>query len=163
MKNISFKIASFLGAALMLSACGFAPVYGVSGSGIGPVEIAPIEGRVGHFLSQSLQRRAGLEIDNSEKRNLEVKVTQRYNNVSLKPDSFPSRTRVSFDAEYILKSGNPEREIKGLVTSIASFDSGDQAYSDISLQSDAEERAANDLADRIWADLINKSRNRRNR
>ena len=162
MKKLGVKIAFLSSCFLLLSGCGFTPVYGVNGSGVGPLEIAPIEGRVGYFLSQGLQRRAGLEASNAEKRNLEIKIQQRYNNVSLRPDSFASRTRITFDAEYVLKNSRTGSEIRGIVTSAVSFDSAEQAYSDVSLQSDAEERAANDLAERIWADLINKSRSSKN-
>lgn len=154
---ISKILVALLGLGL-LSACGFTPVYGVGGSGVGPVQIAPIEGRIGYFLGQNLQRRAGLESSNSEPRLLKISVKQRYYNVGLRSDGYATRTRVTFDAQYELGASEKMPEIKGLITSIVSFDSVEKAYSDVSLQSDAEERAANELSEKIWADIINKSR-----
>ncbi len=156
MKKMLMNFSLALGCIFFLTACGFTPVYGVNGAGIGKVEIAPIEGRVGYFLAQNLQRRVGLENDNSNPRQLKIIIKQRYNNVALRTDGFATRTRITFDAEYSLSESATEGELKGQVTSIVSFDSVERAYSDVSLQSDAEERAANDLAERIWADIINK-------
>jgi LPS-assembly lipoprotein len=137
----------------LLSGCGFAPVYGTSGSSVGPVSIVQIDGRAGYFLRQELDRYAALERGNSAPRNLTVKLTQTFASAALSVDGLSGRTLLTLTADYSIESLSGGRPQTGSVTTTVGYESLDQAYGDVALQADAEERAAKQIADQLWADL----------
>lgn len=150
MRSFSIKSLILLPILLLISACGFKPIYDSTGSGIGKLEVAPIEGRTGYFLQTNLSRRSKLETGDSRK--LEIKLTRNFTNSSLRADGYTTRVQINYTADYVL--ANKPNDIKGSVNSLVSFDGRNSAYSEISLMQDAEESAANDLADRIWLDIL---------
>jgi hypothetical protein len=141
-----------------LAGCGFQPVYSTRGSGIGPVSITTIDGRTGYFLRQELERRATLEQGRQASRQLTVKLTRVFSPAAQGLDGISLRTELTVTAAYTLSAAPPLRAITGTITASVAYESLDQAYGDIALQSDAEERIAGQLADRIWLDLQRQSR-----
>jgi hypothetical protein len=52
-----------------------------------------------------------------------------------------------------LAAAPPLPAIRGSVTTNVAYESLDQAYGDVALQADAEERVAGQIAERLWLDL----------
>lgn len=147
-------------ACLVISGCGFSPVYSTNGSGIGPLTIAQIEGRSGYLLRQELDRHAVLEQGSiGATRTLTIKLVNGFASAALAVDGISARTLYTMTAIYTLTpatAGGPA--VTGTVTTTVGYESLDQAYGDIALQGDAEERAASQIADKIFADLRRQTR-----
>jgi LPS-assembly lipoprotein len=150
--------SAVLACALFASGCGFSPVYSTGGSGVGPVVISEIEGRSGYFLRQELDRHAALEQGNTSPRTLTVKLATRFASAALTPDGLSGRTLLTLTANYELQQPTGVRPLTGIVSTTVGYESLDQAYGDVALQADAEQRAATQVADRIWADLRRQTR-----
>jgi LPS-assembly lipoprotein len=143
---------------LMLSACGFAPVYSTNGSSVGPVSIAQIDGRAGYFLRQELDRHAVLEQGSASPRLLTVKLVTTFGTAAATVDGLSGRTLYTMTANYTLAPAGTEPPLTGVVSTTVGYESLDQAYGDVALQADAEERAAGQIADKVWAELRRQTR-----
>jgi LPS-assembly lipoprotein len=150
-------VCALLGFGLLIGGCGFSPVYSQNGSGVGPVNIAPIEGRTGYFLEQELKQYTVLEKQDSTPRNLKIKLTRDFSNIALGEDSFYKRIKINYSVEYVLEAGVNTQEIKGAFTDSIAFSGSSNPYSEVSLQKDAEQKAAKEIADRIWRELMIKT------
>ena len=142
-----------------VSACGFSPVYSTSGSGVGPLTVAQIDGRGGYFLRSELDRHAALEQGQSAPRMLTVKLITSFESAALAVDGLSARTLYTMTANYTLApatAGAPP--LTGTVSTTVGYESLDQAYGDVALQADAEERAATQIADKVFADLRRQTR-----
>jgi LPS-assembly lipoprotein len=138
---------------LLLAGCGFAPVYSSGGSGVGPVSIAQIDGRAGFFLRQELDRYAVLEQGSAAPRLLTIKLVPSFTSAALSVDGLSARTLYTLTASYTLAPIGSDKPTVGVVTTTVGYESLDQAFGDVALQADAEERAAKQVADKVWADL----------
>ena len=145
--------------AFMAAGCGFSPVYSTNGSGVGPLTVVQIDGRAGYFLRSELDRHAALEQGSTSPRALTVKLVNSFGSAALAVDGLSARTLYTMTANYSLApstaGGAP---IIGSVTTTVGYESLDQAYGDVALQADAEERAATQIADKIFADLRRQTR-----
>jgi LPS-assembly lipoprotein len=151
--------AGIVASALLVSGCGFTPVYGTGGSGIGPLTIAQIDGRAGYFLRSELDRHAALEQGTTAPRTLTVKLVTSFNSAALAVDGLSARTLYTMTANYSLApSAAGAAPLTGTVTTTVGYESLDQAYGDVALQADAEERAATQIADKVFADLRRQTR-----
>jgi LPS-assembly lipoprotein len=144
-----------LGLALAAGACGFRPVYDSQGSGIGPVSVSEIEGRTGFLVRQELLRRASLEQGAGEPRRLDVRLVTQFAGTSNQITGYATRTQMIVSANYRLVGSSA---VEGFVQANVAYDGLNQAFGDVALQADAEERVAVQLADRIWMDLVRKAK-----
>lgn len=149
----SLRSLSLASGLLVLTACGFSPVYSPGGSAVGPVTIEQIDGRTGFFVRQELDRYAALERGNVAPKTLKVDLKQTFSSASFSVDGLAARTLLTLTASYTLSDASQNEPKKGFVTTTIGYESLDQAYGDVALQADAEERAAKQIADRLWADL----------
>jgi LPS-assembly lipoprotein len=143
---------------LLVSGCGFSPVYSTNGAGVGPVSISEIDGRAGYFLRQELDRYAALERGSTPQRTLTVKLVTNFASAALGVDGLSARTLYTLTANYSLESNTGGKPLVGVVSTTVGYESLDQAYGDVALQADAEQRAATQVADRVWADLRRQAR-----
>jgi LPS-assembly lipoprotein len=150
--------AGALALVLCVSGCGFAPVYSSAGSSVGPVAIEQIDGRAGYFLRQELDRHAVLEQGTTTPRVLTVKLVTTFASAALSVDGLSARTLYTMTANYSLAPSSGGEPFRGVVTTTVGYESLDQAYGDAALQADAEERAAAQIADKVWADLRRQTR-----
>ena len=146
-------LVCMVGLSAMLAGCGFQPVYSTQGSGIGPVTIAAIEGRTGYYLRQELDRRAVLEQGTASPRVLSVKLTRTFTPAAQGTDGISTRNEMTVTATYVLAAAPPLPAVTGTITTNVAYESLDQAFGDVALQADAEERVANQIAERLWLDL----------
>jgi LPS-assembly lipoprotein len=143
---------------LAAAGCGFAPVYSTSGSSVGPVSVEQIDGRAGYFLRQELDRHAVLEQGSSAPRVLTIKLVTTFASAALAVDGLSARTLYTMTANYSLAPTGAGAPITGTVSTTVGYESLDQAYGDVALQADAEERAATQIADKVWAELRRQTR-----
>ncbi|AMS30201.1 MAG TPA: hypothetical protein DIU09_10860 [Hyphomonadaceae bacterium] len=136
-----------------LAGCGFQPVYSTQGSGIGPVTVAAIDGRTGYYLRQELDRRAVLEKGTGSPRVLTVKFERVFTPAAQGTDGISTRNELTVTATYVLAAAPPLPAVRGSVATNVAYESLDQAYGDVALQADAEERVAGQIAERLWLDL----------
>jgi LPS-assembly lipoprotein len=154
-----FLRASLVALALAVSGCGFSPVYSTNGSGIGPLSIAQIDGRAGYFLRSELDRHAALEQGTTAPRTLTIKLVTSFASAALAVDGLSARTLYTMTANYNLApSASGGTPLTGTVTTTVGYESLDQAYGDVALQADAEERAAKQIADQVFDDLRRQTR-----
>lgn len=144
------------GAAVVLSSCGFTPLYGQPGvsSNLASVDVVAPDGRTGFLLREHLDDALG--------KNPGVAPTYRMN-LSLNETRYPRGVRIDNVAtryEYVLVayytlSSLPSGAVakRGQVRVELTYDSADQPYSSISAQQDAQDRAAQEAARRIQLEL----------
>lgn len=141
-----------------LAACGFTPVYG-GGQGAafqnaGPITIAEISGRTGHYLRNELARTIGHGVPGISSANLEVTLTQGIERLAFAPDQAASRSDYVGNASWTLKAPSGLVLATGRVSDRASFNFADAAYADLAAQTAAQERLAGLLARSIRADIL---------
>jgi LPS-assembly lipoprotein len=145
--------------ALTLTGCGFSPVYSTGGSGVGPITVDQIDGRFGYLLRSELDRHAALEQGTKTPRTLTVKLFAYFSSAAVGVDGLSARTNYSVSAYYTLAAASAgDKPISGTVSTSVGYESLDQAYGDVALQADAEERAATQIADKVFADLRRQTR-----
>lgn len=136
------------------SACGFTPVYSNASAvqSAGAIEVTEIPERLGYELRQNLIRQLAPGLKGvPEGAVLTVEVRDQLGRLAVRPDQAASRSDLRVRANYTLawEGGS----IVGEVSGESSFNVPDGPYGDISAQTEARERAAQQIADRIVADL----------
>lgn len=143
-------------AALLLSACGFAPMYAQPANGgpaIGPVEVTEIEGKAGHVLKTELDRILSVENTGAEPMQLRITLQEQVTPLGLRRDESATRAELRLVANYILTPPNDGPVIRGSVQSVVNYEIPRAAFGEISAQDDARERAAETMAERFRAEL----------
>ncbi|GAM97293.1 hypothetical protein U91I_00918 [alpha proteobacterium U9-1i] len=143
---------------LLLSACGFQPMYAPAGGGaaIGPVNVAQIDGKAGHVLKTELDRLLAVEANTGgEPMQLEISIAESVSGVGIRLDESASRTELRLVANYVLTPppGRGAQVMRGSVTAVTNYDIPFSAFGEIAAQDDARERAAEVLAQRFRAEL----------
>jgi len=155
------RIAAVLVTALVLSACGFRPLYGTYGNNPGAsrifssVYVEPIEQDVGYELRNSLidlLDASGRQRDMRYR--LKVDVKEQLQGAALQGDATITRYNYTLTANYALlnsKSGNAITQNE--VSSLVAYNVVSSPYATLVAQKDAQRRAADELAERIRLDL----------
>lgn len=140
-----------------LAACGFTPVYGGQGEAFqnaGPITIAEIPGRTGHYLRNELARSIGNGVPGFAAGNLEISLRQSVDRLAFAPDQAASRSDYVGSARWTMRAPNGTVLATGDVRERASFNFADAAYADVAAQTAAQERLATLLARTIRAEVI---------
>ncbi|HSM94800.1 MAG TPA: LPS assembly lipoprotein LptE [Rhizomicrobium sp.] len=158
---MKFRLAGLLAAALVLSGCGFRPLYGTMGANpagqriFASIYVEPIEHeRMGYNLRNKLMdllRGASRAQDAAYR--LNVTVTETREGVALQNDATITRYDLAFTAKYELTDAKLNVVTKGEETTLESFDVAQSPYASLTGQEEAEHRAAQDLAEHIQIDL----------
>jgi len=143
-------------AAIMLGACGFTPLYATPGvsPALSRIEVVAPHGRTAFLLSKSLDDAFAKDRDAPPLYKMTIQVTERtyprgltLNNVA---ERYESHIRVAYDL-IELSTG---KTIKSSVEPVeVTYGSTNQPYAGIEAQQNAEERAADEAAQRIRIDL----------
>ncbi len=141
-----------------VGACGFSPVYGSMGAGSGgsgPIRIAEIDGRTGHFLRQELVRSVSPGVPGlNAAAELQVDLTEQIVRLGFAPDQAASRSDYVGTAQWTLRGTDGVLIANGSVREAASFNFADAAYADIAAQTAARERVATMLARSIRDQIL---------
>lgn len=146
------KTYIFASCLLLLSACGFTPLYAAGPAGAGNITVDEIAGREGHTLRKNilLELAPGLPgVDGPA--TLTITVNTELGRLALQPDEAATRTDIIASANYVLAYG--DTAISGASDAETSFLVPLAPYSDITAQIDAKDRAMTVLARRIVDDL----------
>lgn len=151
-----------LAAAAMVAACGFQPVYAPGGSArsIGPVTVTEIEGRTGFLVRQELQKRfqPGAQHAGAQPRTLTLKLQEDLIGVVSRLDGFAARSDLFGTVAYSLSPAEPGgAAISGFVQVSVGLNQDGAPFGDVALQSDAEQRLAVAIAERLYAELLLKA------
>ncbi len=147
--------------AAFLSACGFHPLYGTTGSSAGAqrifasIYVEPIaQERIGYELRNDLM---DLLHSNDHLHGspyiLKTTVTETREGVALQTDATITRYDLAFTAKYELTDSNLKVIDSGTESALESFDVAQSPYSSLAGQEDAEKRAAEEIAEHIQIDL----------
>ena len=142
--------------AVMLSACGFTPLYGTAGvsPALSAIEVRTPETRTGYLLREELDDALARNKNRPAAYLLSLAVNEDRYARGLRVDDVATRYEVALRVEYILTDLRTRRQVKtGSVNANVTYDSPDQPYSGVAAFSNGQERAATQAAERIRLDL----------
>lgn len=155
-------------ACLLLSACGFRPVYAVASEnadiangGLRSVEVADIAAAdtVEPYLRRALIRRAARE---GGRYLLSLNARETAVPLSVQIDASVTRYNYTLNARYTLIDQETGQRISGRARSIASFNVISSQYSTLFAENAAREKAANALIEDIERDILQRIVDRSN-
>jgi LPS-assembly lipoprotein len=145
------------GAAVVVSACGFRPLYGSRGVAARPevltalaeTRIRPIPERAGQRLRQILNEKLHSNGPAERARyDLDVTLTKQIIELGVRPDSTTSRANLVMSARLALYDGAAQA-FADATQAIVSYNILDDQFASVSSQADAEDRALKQLGDDI--------------
>ena len=142
--------------AFPLSGCGFTPLYATPGvsPGLSHIEVVAPHGRAAFLLSKSLDDAFAKDRDAPPIYRMNVKVTERTFPRGLTLNNVAERYETHIRVSYELIELATGQTIKAAVEPIeVTYASTNQPYAGVSAQQNAEERAADEAAQRIRIDL----------
>jgi LPS-assembly lipoprotein len=159
MTRLTRKIAKAtvtLAFGLGLAGCGFTPLYATNGlaAGMSSIEVKVPHGRLAYLLSESLDDDLARDRDRPAVYRLDLTVGSAVFSRGLNVDETAAYYEEHVTVDYrlveiatgrVLKTGTQPVEVTYAAT--------DLPYAGIAAQADAQERAANQAADRIRTDL----------
>lgn len=138
--------------AIGLGGCGFAPLYGENGVGVGltHVQVVAPQGRLGYLLREDLDDTLGRDLGDKPAYKLEMQYGESRAAHGLRADATAQRYEIDLVVNYKLTDLASGKVVRtGSVTSYASYDSADQPYAGIAARGDTEDRLASDAAQKI--------------
>jgi LPS-assembly lipoprotein len=143
-------------AALLLSGCGFTPLYGTAGlsPALSAVEVDAPETRTGHLLREELDDALARDRGRPAAYRLALRIDEDRFARGLRIDDVATRYEVALTVDYILTDARTRRQLTAGTTQVAvTYDSADPPYAAVAAYSDGQERAATQAAERIRIDL----------
>lgn len=148
---------ALLGVLVLVSACGFRPLYGEQPAGevsadLSQVEIALISDRSGQILHNFLRDRInprGRPVEPTHR--LSVNLTESFQELGIRKDETATRVNFRAEARYSLVELDEVTEpvVADRLRSITSYNIVESEFATISARDDARERALRLLADKI--------------
>ncbi len=145
---------------MMVSACGFKPIYATpEGAGapvnkqitIGPVT-APEE--VHLFITDALRERIVLREGDAPKYELTVVARERAQRLAVQIDATVTRYNYRLNGRYLLRDLETQRVYRGSAKAITSYNIVSSQYSTLFAERAAREKAARLLAEEIERDIL---------
>lgn len=138
---------------IMLSACGFRPLYqqdDAVSSQLRLIEVAPMPGRPGQIVHKNLTRlldpRASSDI--GKRYRLDIELEGRTRPVAIEQDRRISRYDAILNSKFVLRDLHRKEVLEeGRVKTIASYNVVDSDFATFIAEQDAYERAAKTLAE----------------
>lgn len=151
-----------LGAALMLGACGFRPLYGKAAMPDGAletfarIEIAPVEAtndsdEIGMLVADALDAALhGAGQSGATAYRLELKLSDERRGLAIQDDTSITRYNYRLSAKWRLtETGKDTPMAEGNASATASYNVVDSQYATLIARNDAERRAALEIAEQI--------------
>ena len=142
--------------ALVLSACGFTPLYGPQAvtKGLGAIEVVAPEGRAGYLLREKLDDALARDVNALPSYRLIYSVKEMRYARGVRVDNVANRYELNLTANWRLVDVKTGQQVhSGSAAATVTYDSADQPYASIAAQQDSQERAATEVARRIQLDL----------
>lgn len=143
-------------AGLVLTACGFTPLYAVPGTspGLSSIEVHAPHGRTAYLVEQALNQSLARNFSQPPVYRLDFVVAERRYPRGLRINNVATLYETHVVVSYQLTDIATGRLVKGGAEQVqVVYDVADQPYEGVAAQQDSQERAANDVADRIRAAL----------
>jgi LPS-assembly lipoprotein len=164
------RSAPALALCLLLGGCGFHPLYAVpDGPGgsmqkkLGAIYVEPVPDQLGYELrNQLIDLLDGKSVAAEADYHLHLTLMQKNEAIGVQSQTAPggvtqtaiTRYNDTLTVEYELIDPKSDKVlIKGVETGLSSYNVLDSPYATLTMQQDADRRAANDIADRIRIDL----------
>ena len=155
--NIRLGLQSLTGlCAIALTGCGFTPLYATPGvlPGMTRIEVVAPHGRTAFLLSEALDDALARDRSAPAAYQLKIQVTERtfprgltLNNVA---ERYETHVRVAYQLIDLASGATIKSDVEPVEVTYASTN---QPYAGVAAQQNAEERAADDAAQRIRVDL----------
>ena len=142
--------------ALILTACGFTPLYGSSSTtkALGAIEVVAAEGRAGYLLREKLDDALARDVNVLPSYRLVYTVKEMRYARGVRVDNVANRYELNLSASWRLLDAKTGKEVRsGSTAAAVTYDSADQPYASIAAQQDSQERAAAEVARKIQLDL----------
>jgi LPS-assembly lipoprotein len=152
----SIRAAGAAALLLATSACGFTPLYAERGvvAGLQAIEVQVPQSRVGYLLREELDDEFARDRSQAPRYRLTVELDELRRARGLRVDDVASRYELLVTARYVLTTvGAVTPLAQGQAQATVTYDSADQPYAGVAAQTDAQERAAAQAAQRIRLDL----------
>jgi len=158
MKRI-LPLSVLAASAILLSACGFTPIYGQTGEGaigsqLSQIAVSTPDDRLGYRLREQLEDAFGRNAALPAQWKLETSVEQSRLPLGRRIDDTATRYQLTVKAKWTLTPIAGGEPLTGERTTTTTYSSADQPYAAIAAQQDGEDRAAADLARLIRLDLM---------
>ena len=155
MRGLGLTIVSFAG--LLVSACGFTPIYGdggAVGSSLSRIAVTTQDDRLGYRVREQLEDALGRNGAVAPLYRLETAIEQSRRPLGRRIDDTATRYELSVRGAWTLTPLNGGAPVTGIETVTTTYAAADQPYAAIAAQQDGEERAAAELARLIRLDLM---------
>jgi LPS-assembly lipoprotein len=156
-----FAVLAVVSLGLLLSACGFRPLYATGPGGAGPanalaaIYVEPIPERVGYELrNQLLDRLGGMGRANGAAYRLKISLRENSEGVAIRPNASITRYNYTLLAHYdLFPTGGGTAVKSGDVSALAAYNVASSPYATVVAAQDAGDRAAGDIAERVRVEL----------
>jgi len=150
------RLGAVMAACLLVSACGFVPLYGQAGvrGGLSAIQVKVPRGRTAYLVRESLDDALGRDTHQLTAYRLEVTIDERRFARGLRVDNVANRYELQLKVGYSLVStGTGSVLLTGSVPVAVTYDSADAPYGGITAQQDGQKRAAQEAAQQIRLEL----------
>jgi LPS-assembly lipoprotein len=139
----------------LLAACGFHPLYGGSlAPQLAAIYVEPVPEQDGYVLRNTLIDLLGSDGSLAGKAyRLKLTLSETNQGVALQNNATITRYNDRFTATYVLTDAKGTILTSGSQTGLSSYNVASSPYSTLSAQQDADQRTAQDMAERIQLDL----------
>ena len=151
-----FARGAALLAVLPLAACGFTPLYAMDGVSpdLAAIDVQVPHGRTAFLLGEALDDALARDRDHAARYRLEITLTERDYSRGLNLANTAKFFEDEFTVHYKLVEIGGAKVLKQGVQSVeVTLPAADQPYAGVAAQEDAQQRAADQAAQRIRIDL----------
>jgi LPS-assembly lipoprotein len=149
-------ILTLAGASLTLGGCGFTPLYAAPGvtSKLAAINVIAPQGRTGYLLHQHLDDALAKNHNEPAEYTMRLAIAEARYPRGIRTDNVATRYEYVLSADYTL-ANVPGGDVvkKGRVRVEVTYDSADQPYASIAEEQDAQDRAADQAAQRIQLEI----------
>lgn len=144
-------------ALLMLSGCGFAPLYAQQGltTSLSDIAIDVPDTRTGFFVGQDLRNGLGTDGVPPKPYLLTVSMSERHFNIGYRVDETTTRSEITSSVTYSLTNTRTGTTVlKDNFTETVTYDTSSSPFTGVVSQQDAQERIATAVAQKLQSDLV---------
>ncbi|MBO9501227.1 LPS assembly lipoprotein LptE [Brevundimonas sp. A19_0] len=148
-------LAVVAAALVALSACGFTPLYGEAAmAGLSRVEVQTPDSRLGYRLRERMEDALLFDRSAAPAWRLAVALEPSRRPLGRRIDDTAARYELTLVGDWSLTPASGGEALTGQETVTVTYAAADQPYAAIAAQQDAEDRAAEALAQRIRLALV---------